>query len=105
MSELPFAASAPISVGRVGLKARNAKALADYYSAVVGLEQLSQDGGTITLGAKSRPLLVIEHVMRALMELCERIVVLHHGQLIAEGTPTEIGRDAQVHGVYFGGSP
>ena len=50
-------------------------------------------------------LLVIEHVMRALMELCERIVVLHHGQLIAEGTPTEIGRDAQVHGVYFGGSP
>ena len=50
-------------------------------------------------------LLVIEHVMRALMELCERIVVLHHGQLIAEGTPAEIGRDAQVHGVYFGGSP
>jgi branched-chain amino acid transport system ATP-binding protein len=49
-------------------------------------------------------LLVIEHVMRALMELCERIVVLHHGQLIAEGTPAQIGADAQVHAVYFGGS-
>ena len=48
-------------------------------------------------------LLVIEHVMRALMELCERIVVLHHGQLIAEGTPEQIGRDAQVHAGYFGG--
>lgn len=47
-------------------------------------------------------LLVIEHVMRALMELCERIVVLHHGQLIAEGTPAQIGADAQVHAVYFG---
>jgi branched-chain amino acid transport system ATP-binding protein len=49
-------------------------------------------------------LLVIEHVMRALMELCEHIVVLHHGQLIAEGTPEQIGRDAQVHAVYFGGA-
>lgn len=49
-------------------------------------------------------LLVIEHVMRALMDLCERIVVLHHGQLIADGRPDEIGRDSQVLAVYFGGS-
>jgi branched-chain amino acid transport system ATP-binding protein len=49
-------------------------------------------------------LLVIEHVMRALMDLCERIVVLHHGQLIADGRPEEIGRDSQVLSVYLGGS-
>ena len=60
MSELPFAATTPVSVARVGLKARNAAALADFYSAVVGLEQLSRDGETVTLGAKGRPLLVIE---------------------------------------------
>lgn len=60
MSELPFAATTPISVGRVGLKARDARGLADYYSAILGLEQLSADGETITLGAKNRPLLVIE---------------------------------------------
>ena len=60
MSELPFAATTPISVGEVGLKARDAKGLADYYSAVVGLEQLSSEGETITLGSKDRPLLVIE---------------------------------------------
>jgi len=48
-------------------------------------------------------LMVIEHVMRALMDLCERIVVLHHGQLIADGRPDEIGRDAEVLAVYFGG--
>ena len=70
----------------------------------VGLAAVAdQPASTLTLSGQKR--LVIEHVMRALMELCERIVVLHHGQLIAEGTPTEIGRDAQVHGVYFGGSP
>ena len=60
MGELPFAATTPVSVAKVGLKARDAKALADYYSATVGLEQLSADGETITLGAKGRPLLVIE---------------------------------------------
>ena len=47
-------------------------------------------------------LLVIEHVMRALMELCARIVVLHHGQLITQGTPEAIRSDARVHEVYFG---
>ena len=47
-------------------------------------------------------LLVIEHVMRALMDLCARIVVLHHGERIAIGTPAEIGRDARVLAVYLG---
>jgi catechol 2,3-dioxygenase len=60
MSELPFAATTPISVGKVGLKARNAKVLADFYSSTVGLEQLASGGETVTLGAKGRPLLVIE---------------------------------------------
>jgi len=60
MSKLPFAATTPVSVSQVGIKARDAKALADYYSAIVGLEQLSADGETIVLGAKNKPLLVIE---------------------------------------------
>lgn len=60
MSELPFAASAPVSIGQVGLRSRNAQALADFYRTVVGLNDVSQDGETITLGAGSRPLLVIE---------------------------------------------
>jgi branched-chain amino acid transport system ATP-binding protein len=47
-------------------------------------------------------LLVIEHVMRALMELCGRIIVLHHGELIAEGSPAQIGENEKVLSVYFG---
>jgi branched-chain amino acid transport system ATP-binding protein len=47
-------------------------------------------------------MLVIEHVMRALMQLAGRIVVLHHGELIAEGTPAAIGADPRVHECYFG---
>ncbi|MER8920237.1 VOC family protein [Mesorhizobium sp. M0802] len=60
MSELPFAATTPVSVSRVGLKARDAEGLADYYRAVVGLQELSRADGAITLGAAERPLLVIE---------------------------------------------
>jgi branched-chain amino acid transport system ATP-binding protein len=50
-------------------------------------------------------LVVIEHVMRALMELCSHIVVLHHGELIAQGTPQEIGENPKVLSVYFGTGP
>jgi branched-chain amino acid transport system ATP-binding protein len=47
-------------------------------------------------------LLVIEHVMRALMSLSDRIVVLHLGRRIAEGSPAVIADDPQVSDVYFG---
>jgi catechol 2,3-dioxygenase len=60
MSELPFAATTPVSVSRVGLKARDAVALAEYYGAVVGLRELSRDSATITLGTGDRALLEIE---------------------------------------------
>ena len=48
-------------------------------------------------------IVVIEHVMRALMRLSERLVVLHHGAKIAEGRPDEIANDAGVIEAYLGG--
>ena len=60
MSNLPFAATAPVSVSRVGLRARDADSLAAYYRDVIGLQELSRDGEKMTLGAGNRPLLVIE---------------------------------------------
>jgi len=47
-------------------------------------------------------IVVIEHVMRALMQLSHRLVVLHHGTKIAEGTPTEIADSPAVKEAYFG---
>ena len=47
-------------------------------------------------------IIVIEHVMRALMYLSERLVVLHHGSKIAEGTPKEISESEVVNEAYFG---
>ena len=47
-------------------------------------------------------LLVVEHVMRALMQMCGRILVLHHGVTIATGTPDEIGANPAVIDAYLG---
>jgi branched-chain amino acid transport system ATP-binding protein len=45
---------------------------------------------------------MIEHVMKAIMGVCDRIMVLHHGEKIADGTPKEIAASKKVIEVYLG---
>jgi branched-chain amino acid transport system ATP-binding protein len=49
-------------------------------------------------------ILLTEHVMRAVMALSHKIVVLHHGQKIAEGPPDTVSRDPVVLQSYLGGA-
>jgi branched-chain amino acid transport system ATP-binding protein len=47
-------------------------------------------------------ILLIEHVMRAVMALAARVVVLHHGEKICDGTPQEVVKDPAVLECYLG---
>ena len=61
---------------------------------IIGIiKKISSQGITI---------LMIAHVMKAVMALSDRVVVLHHGEKIAEGTPIEISRDKRVIEAYLG---
>ena len=49
-----------------------------------------------------RTVILVEHKMKLVMGLCRRLIVLHHGELLAEGTPDDIRNNAEVKRVYLG---
>jgi branched-chain amino acid transport system ATP-binding protein len=57
------------------------------------IKELRESGITI---------LIIEHIMQVIMNICDRIVVIHHGEKIAEGTPKEIANNKDVIKAYLG---
>jgi branched-chain amino acid transport system ATP-binding protein len=52
--------------------------------------------------AAERTVILVEHKMKMVMGISDRIVVLHHGELLAAGTPDDIRANDDVKRVYLG---
>ena len=66
---------------------------AETEEAIQLIRKINESGVTI---------LLIEHIMKAVVSLCEKDIVLHHGEKIAEGTPEQVMNDPYVMEVYLG---
>ena len=52
--------------------------------------------------ATERTVILVEHKMKLVMGICQQLVVLHHGELLAQGTPDDIRANDEVKRVYLG---
>jgi branched-chain amino acid transport system ATP-binding protein len=76
--------------------------LLDEPTAGMGPEESKEMVAVIEKLAEGRTILLVEHKMKMILGLSDRILVLHHGELIAQGTPEEIQTDKEVRRVYLG---
>jgi branched-chain amino acid transport system ATP-binding protein len=56
----------------------------------------------ITELAAERTVILVEHKMKLVMGICKTLIVLHHGQLLAQGSPEDIRANPEVRRVYLG---
>ncbi|MCF2524712.1 ABC transporter ATP-binding protein [Bradyrhizobium sp. G127] len=76
--------------------------LLDEPTAGMGPEETKEMVALLEKLATQRTILLVEHKMKMILGLSDRILVLHHGRLIADGTPRDIQTDREVRRVYLG---
>jgi branched-chain amino acid transport system ATP-binding protein len=86
----------------VALAARPRVLLMDEPTAGMSPEETKTMMGLIQGLAQERTVVLVEHKMKMVMGISDHVVVLHHGELLAEGTPDDIRANETVKAVYLG---
>ncbi len=86
----------------MALAAKPKLLLMDEPTAGMSPEETTAMMALITALAKERTVILVEHKMKLVMGICDRLIVLHHGELLAQGTPDEIRNNDEVRRVYLG---
>jgi branched-chain amino acid transport system ATP-binding protein len=102
--DLPYGTLKRVEVARA-LAARPRLLLLDEPAAGLAQSEVAEFGALLRRLRErfSLTILLVEHNMRLVMSVCERIVVLHLGRKLTEGTPPEVQNDERVANAYLGG--
>ena len=101
-SELPYGSQRLVEIGRAVATRPRFLLLDEPAAGLRPEERLALAGRLRALQAGGLTLLLVEHQMPLVMNLCHRITVLHGGRLLAEGSPEIIQQDPEVRVAYLG---
>jgi branched-chain amino acid transport system ATP-binding protein len=100
---LPFAYAKRLEIARALATAPQLLLLDEPSSGLNPSEQKDQVAMIRRINSQGITILIVEHVMKVIMDISHRILVLHYGEKIAEGTPEAIYKDEKVVEAYLGG--
>jgi branched-chain amino acid transport system ATP-binding protein len=100
-SELPYPISKRVSLARA-LMCNPTTLLLDEPAGGLGADDISWLKDFVLRFRSEKSVLLVEHHMDVIMNVCDRIYVLNFGQLIAHGTPEEIKHNPEVIAAYLG---